>query len=113
MPPPLSQRFGNHLRAMRQSRELTQEHLAERSGLSVDTVRRVEHGTLSPTLETLDKLARGLDLSLASMFGYFDHRGRDEVSELRDYVATRSGRQVRLAMRVLRAMFDSEEGPSR
>jgi transcriptional regulator with XRE-family HTH domain len=110
MPNSLARRFGQHLRSLRQSRELTQDQLAERSGLSVDTVRRVEHGTLSPSLETLGKLAHGLQLTLSSMFGYFDRGGRDEVSELRDYVASRTSRQARQAMRVLRAMFETEEG---
>ena len=95
---------------MRQSRELTQDRLAELSGLSIDTVRRVELGALSPSLETLQKLADGLDLSLSSMFGYFDRGSRDEVSELSEYVASRTSRQAKVAMRVLRAMFESEEG---
>lgn len=73
-------------------------------------MRRVERGTLSPSLETLDKLAHGLQLTLSSMFGYFDRGGRDEVSELRDYVGSRTSRQARVAMRVLRAMFESDEG---
>jgi transcriptional regulator with XRE-family HTH domain len=113
MPERLARRFGEHLRALRQSRNLTQEQLAEHSGLSVDTVRRVERGALSPTLETLDKLARGLDLTLSSMFAYFDRGGRDEVSELRDYVASRTSRQARVAMRVLRAMFEPDEESKR
>ncbi len=95
---------------MRQARGLTQDRLAELSGLSIDTVRRVELGALSPSLDTLQKLADGLELSLSSMFGYFDRGSRDEVSELRDYVASRTTRQARTAMRVLRALFDSEEG---
>jgi hypothetical protein len=44
------------------------------------------------------------------MFGYFHRGSRDEVSELRDYVASRTTRQARTAMRVLRALFESEEG---
>jgi transcriptional regulator with XRE-family HTH domain len=109
MPSRLARRFGQHLRSMRQARDLTQDRLAELSGLSIDTVRRVELGSLSPSLETLQKLANGLDLSLSAMFGYFDRGGSDEVMELRDYAAGRTTRQARVAMRVLRAIFEGED----
>jgi hypothetical protein len=43
------------------------------------------------------------------MFMYLDRDPRDDVSELRDYVASRTSRQARVAMRVLRALFEEEE----
>jgi transcriptional regulator with XRE-family HTH domain len=37
------QRFGEHVRLLREARGLTQDALAQRSGLSADTIRRIEH----------------------------------------------------------------------
>ena len=66
--------FGKHVRSLRRARGLTQEVLAERSGLSADTVRRLEHGSFSPSLVTLNKLCVGLDLRLSSLFESFELR---------------------------------------
>lgn len=65
-------RFGEHIRSLRRARGLTQEAVAERSGLSVDTVRRLEAGTFSPSLDTLRKLCAGLDLMLSTLFESYE-----------------------------------------
>lgn len=100
--------FGDHIRNLRQARALTQEGLAERSGLSVDAVRRIERGAFSPSLETVRKLASGLEISLRTLFQTFEREDRDHVAEICDYLARRTGREVRLAWRVIRAMFDDK-----
>jgi transcriptional regulator with XRE-family HTH domain len=106
MPISLGRRFGAHIRALREARHLTQEALAERSELSVDSVRRIERGAFSPTLNTLAALAKGLEISLASLFESFDRGRRDDVAEIADYLATRTAREVRTVWRVVRALFD-------
>ena len=102
----LPQRFGKHIRSLREARELTQENLAERSNVSVDAVARVESGRMVPSLTTLSKLADGLDLSLASLFETFEREQRRDVVEVADYLARRTAKEVRVARRVLRAMFE-------
>ena len=82
-------KFGENLRELRLSRGLTQERLAEKSDLSVDAVRRVEWGTISPSLDTLTKLASGLDISLGTLFSTFEQKKRDSVAELSDFLAKR------------------------
>ena len=98
--------FGKHVRSLRRARGMTQEVLAERSRLSADTIRRLEHGSFSPSLETLRKLCLGLDLRLSSMFEAFELGARDESRELVDLLLCRSPREIVLATRVLRALFD-------
>lgn len=100
------QSFGEHIRTMRKARGLTQEALAEKSGLSVDAVRRVERDAFSPSLETVRKLATGLDLSLKTLFQGLEGDRRDQVQEICDFLARRTGREIRLAWRVVRAMFE-------
>jgi transcriptional regulator with XRE-family HTH domain len=85
---------------------MTQDVLAERSGLSADTIRRLEHGSFSPSLETLRKLCVGLDLQLSTLFESFDLGARNEGRELADLLALRTPRELVLATRVLRALFD-------
>jgi transcriptional regulator with XRE-family HTH domain len=99
-------RFGSHVRRLRTSRGFTQEELAERSELSVDAIRRLERGGFSPSLETVGKLARGLDISLKTLFHSFERARTDQVSIICDFLAGRPGRDVELAWRVLQAMFE-------
>jgi transcriptional regulator with XRE-family HTH domain len=103
--PTTGRRFGSHVRSLRRARGLTQEQLAERSKLSPDTIRRLEAGTFSPSLQTLSKLCLGLDLMLSSLFESYELGERNESRELVDLLATRSARELVLATRVLRAMF--------
>ena len=102
--------FGRHVRSLRRARGMTQEALAERSGLSADTIRRLEHGSFSPSLDTLRKLCSGLDLMLSTLFESYELGARNEARELVDLLASRSPRDLVLATRVLRALFDELDG---
>lgn len=110
MGPVQRQRFGAKLRAMRQERRLSQQALADRSELAVDTVRRVESGSFSPSLETLSRLAFGLEMSLGTMFNRVDgHRDEAEAAQLFDYLRARSDEELKVARRILVALFDGPE----
>lgn len=52
----------SELKKIRESRNLTQEELAEKSGISVRTIQRIEAGT-TPKGYTLKTLAESLDVS--------------------------------------------------
>jgi transcriptional regulator with XRE-family HTH domain len=58
--------FAGLLKALRDQAGLSQNGLAERSGVAVSTVRQFEYGMREPTYGTLVKLARGLGVSLAA-----------------------------------------------
>ena len=60
--------LGRRLKAFRQQRGLKLRQLAEMSGLSVNTLSMVEHGRTSPSLSTLQVIARTLDLPLRDLF---------------------------------------------
>ncbi|MEE0955937.1 MAG: helix-turn-helix transcriptional regulator [Eubacterium sp.] len=47
---------------------LTQKELAERSGLRQSNISRIENGTCSPTVSTLQMLAEGLGKKLSITF---------------------------------------------
>jgi len=107
----LDREFGKRVRKLRQERGLTQEALAEKSALSVDAVRRVEHGAFSPTLKTIRKLALGLSVSLQTLFRSFERRRHQLLDELCDFLDTRSRQDIRLVWRVIRAVFGRSSEP--
>ncbi|MFI1953509.1 helix-turn-helix domain-containing protein [Streptomyces xinghaiensis] len=65
-----NQDLGRTLRRLRRLASLTQEELAERSGVSVDVIRQLEQGRKhSARLPTLHALAGGLGVELTTLLG--------------------------------------------
>jgi transcriptional regulator with XRE-family HTH domain len=85
---------------------MTQEVLAERCQLSADTIRRLEHGSFSPSLDTLRKLCGGLDLMLSTLFESYELGERNEARELIDLISTLGKREIAFVTRVLRAVVE-------
>lgn len=56
------------IRQLRESKNLSQGDIEERTGLLRCYVSRVENGHTVPSLETLEKLARALEVQLYQMF---------------------------------------------
>jgi transcriptional regulator with XRE-family HTH domain len=61
--------LGDNLARLRTQRRLTQEGLAERSGVSVSVVKKLERGNGDARVATLHKLARALDVPTSRLFG--------------------------------------------
>jgi transcriptional regulator with XRE-family HTH domain len=59
---------GTRLRSLRQQRGLSMQALAERSGLSVNAIGRVERGESSPTVSSLHRCARALGVPVTAFF---------------------------------------------
>jgi transcriptional regulator with XRE-family HTH domain len=68
--PDLRIKFGRRVRALRETRGLTQEQLAERAQISVDFLSLIERGRNSPSFENLEALACALGLAVASLFTF-------------------------------------------
>lgn len=59
--------IGGKIKSLRQSRGLTQEALAERSGLPQSHISRIESGQHSPSQKTLEKLTSALDVKIGDI----------------------------------------------
>lgn len=66
--PHLTRRIADRVRELRRTRGLSLDALAAKSGVSRAMISLVERGESSPTAVVLDKLARGLDVTLPSLF---------------------------------------------
>lgn len=60
--------FGKHIAKLRRKQEISQEELAFRCSLHRTYIGALERGEKSPTLNTIEKIAKGLDLSLVELF---------------------------------------------
>jgi len=60
--------IGEHLRALREAKKLSQGDIQKRTGLVRSYVSRVENGHTVPSVETLEKWARALEVPLYQLF---------------------------------------------
>lgn len=61
-------RLGERVRALRKARHWTLEQAARQAGLARSTLSKIENGQMSPTFEAVQKLARGLGISVPQLF---------------------------------------------
>jgi len=61
------ERMAARLKALRERRGLTQEQLAEKSRVGRSHLARLETGKQDPTLSTLEKLAKALNVDVAKL----------------------------------------------
>ncbi len=77
----LGKSVSNRIYEFRTKKRLTQEMLAEKSGMDVNAFGRIERGQNSNVkLETLDKLISALELDYQTFFAFID--SDNEVSKL-------------------------------
>ena len=62
--------FGKKLRHIRRMKDLTQEELSERVGISVEFLSNLERGINGPSFDTLEKLAIALDVEIKTLFDF-------------------------------------------
>ena len=73
----LQDRFGQAVKELRNERELSQEKLAECSGLHRTYIAGVESGNRNPSLQSIAAIAKGLDMTISALFAAVeDHDGR-------------------------------------
>lgn len=61
------EQFARNLRSRRQAAGLSQEQLADRTGLHPTEISRLERAAREPRLGTMLKLAKGLDIGVEKL----------------------------------------------
>src|SRR5579872_2461342 len=60
--------IGDQLRAIREEKKLSQGEIEKRSGLLRCYISRVENGHTVPSIQTLEKMARALEVPMYELF---------------------------------------------
>ncbi len=63
-------RFGKRLRELRKERDMTQEVLADKIGLTEESVSNIERGVFGPKFDNLEKIARVLKVPVKELFDF-------------------------------------------
>lgn len=75
--------LGQRAKALRTSRKLTLDALSRRCGVSRAALSKIERGEMSPTYETLRKLANGLEVALTTLVVEIDEMPGGDVQIVR------------------------------
>lgn len=59
--------FAQNLKMLRKSQKLSQQQIAEKTGIARSMISDYENGKKEPTLSVLDKLAKYFDLTLEEL----------------------------------------------
>lgn len=66
--------FGKKIKSIRRAREITQEKLADLSGLSLQYIGEIERGRRNPSLTSIEQLSKALDIPMAELFSLEEFR---------------------------------------
>jgi len=105
--------IGDRLRALREEKKFSQGDIEKRTGLLRCYISRVENGHTVPAIETLEKMARALEVPLYQLF--YDGEEPPELPNLPkrksadDIVWGSTGKEARLLSKFRRLMGRIEE----
>lgn len=66
----IKEKFGNRLKALRKEKGLSQEELAEKSGLNRPYISGIEQGKRNVSLEVMEKLAEALEVEMKELVDF-------------------------------------------
>lgn len=105
--------IGDHLRELREGKSLSQGDIEKRTGLLRCYISRVENGHTVPAIETLEKMARALEVPLYQLF--YDGEQPPELPNLlkrrtaRDIVWGNSGKQAVYLHKLTKCLSKAED----
>jgi transcriptional regulator with XRE-family HTH domain len=92
---PLESAIGAEVRRLRKDLDLTVAELGAAAGISTGMLSKIENGSISPSLATLDSLASALNVPISRLFS--------EMEEQRDCSFVKAGQGVRIERRGTKA----------
>jgi transcriptional regulator with XRE-family HTH domain len=106
--------IGDRLREMREAKKLSQGDIEKRTGLLRCYVSRVENGHTVPAIETLEKLARALEVPLYQLFYDGEEPPKQPSLPKRgssaDIACGNTGKDARFLNKLRRLLSKADEG---
>jgi transcriptional regulator with XRE-family HTH domain len=101
----LRERFGQRVRELRRRRDLTLEELAERAKLSDKFLQAVETARQAPTVDAVEKIARGLNVLPAELFVVHEQSAKALRARARELIGEASDAEIEKVVRLLEAVL--------
>lgn len=100
---PGNKNFGNNLKHLRESKNLTQERLAELIGVEYQTISRIETGLYFTSYDNLQKIAKVLDVNISDLFNFQNEKmtKQDLIKAITKILKTSNENDVEFFYKVL------------
>ncbi len=98
--------LGNRIRTARKRKGLSQEKLGEICLISTAHIGHIERGTRIPSLETLYKISKELNVSMDYLFFDSQDNADDVFKSISAQLAGKSGEKVKVFISTVKALAD-------
>ena len=97
--------IGQRIRNYRTQKGLSQEKLAELAGCHPTYIGQLERGEINATLESVEKIASAMDISLSELFDKLGKSGGDNIAaKCYDLVASKNEAEQKQLYKMLQEM---------
>lgn len=110
----LLQFIGERIRQIRKAKGLTQEELAEKAGINASYMGTVERGDRNISIETLEKIMQGLDVTLTDFFQFHEIENDNIINEnsrllevMKSLLYNRPLEENKLVLRVVKDILET------
>lgn len=105
--------FGNRVREYRKSQGISQEELGERANLHYTYIGAIERGEQNLSLQSIEKVAKGLGVSLDRLFKFKPIKPKPQSVVLRTEIINllkrKDTKTLRLTIKILKNIFELVE----
>jgi DNA adenine methylase len=75
--------FGNRIKYIRELKSMSQNTLAELTGIMREQISKIENGQTNPTLETVHKISSAFEMNMSSIFDFPLENPKDNLERLK------------------------------
>lgn len=102
--------LGERIRQKRKDSHLSQETLAEKAGISVNTVSRIEGGQAAMSIEIFAKMVEVLDADANELLGKNPEGDRSPAHKMVSRVLNLQPKEQKVVIQTISALMDGIEG---
>jgi transcriptional regulator with XRE-family HTH domain len=97
--------LGARIKELRKARGLSQDQLLERVNIDSKHLSRIEVGKSYPSLDTLEKIARALNVEIKDLFEYMHEvKGKELTENINRLLKESDEEKLRLILKIIRAI---------
>jgi len=98
--------LGARIKELRKKSQTSQEQLAEKIGINYKNLSRIESGKGFPTLDTLENIAKALNVEMKSLFEFQHLDSVDSVTNaINSIVNKASDEDLQIFLKLLKALI--------
>lgn len=102
----IKQLIGMRIKHLRRTKKMSQENLAEKSGISFKYVSSIERGKENPTLDTFIKMSLALDTEISELFNYTGSKTPRELKRVvAELIKSGDSEKLRLTARIVKDIY--------